>query len=181
MFIDKLLLGCQCGPGRFNCDCGFRICLTISWLLLATFPPAIAAAMRVFKPETAGLIGGASKVANGAVSGGYLIGLNKPGEGATFADLPAASKLVIRYASVEVGTISVAVTDQPTRKVNVHSSGALTNFFHNAIVDVAVPAGAMLTVRLATNGVAVNIDQITTIRLRRMLPVVKCDLGSTCA
>jgi hypothetical protein len=53
--------------------------------------------------------------------------------------MPAASKLAIHYASVTVGTISVAVNDQPARKVNVHSSGALTNSFLNAIIDMAIP------------------------------------------
>ena len=68
--------------------------------------------------------------------------------------------MAIRYASVKVGTISVAVNDQPARKVNVHSSGALTNSFLNAIIELAIPAKATLTISLATNDVAVNIDRI---------------------
>ena len=60
----------------------------------------------------------------------------------------------------ERGTISVAVNDQPARKVNVHSSGALTNSFLNAIIELAIPAKATLTISLATNDVAVNIDKI---------------------
>ena len=75
-------------------------------------------------------------------------------------DIPAASKLAIRYASVTNGTISVAVNDQPARKVNVHSSGALTNSFLNAIIEIAIPPRATLTISLATNDVAVNIDRI---------------------
>jgi hypothetical protein len=68
--------------------------------------------------------------------------------------------LAIRYASTNVGTISVAVNDQPARKVNVHSSGALTNSFLNAIIELAIPAKAALTISVATNDVAVNIDRI---------------------
>ena len=52
-----------------------------------------------------------------------------------------ASKLAIRYASVGVGSISVAVNNQPVQKVNVHSSGALANSFLHAIIDA-------LTIRL---------------------------------
>src|SRR5208337_2837625 len=89
-----------------------------------------------------------------------LVGLSKPGQGVKFAGLPAAGKLAIRYASVEAGTISVAVNDQPARKVNIHSSGAPTNSFLNAIIDIAIPAKAALTISLATNDVAVNIDRI---------------------
>ena len=61
---------------------------------------------------------------------------------------------------MSAGTISVAVNDQPARKVNVHSSGALTNSFLNAIIELAIPAKATLTISLATNDVAVNIDRI---------------------
>ena len=53
---------------------------------------------------------------------------------------------------MSVGTISVAVNDQPARKVNVHSSGALTNSFLNAIIDIAIPAKATLTISVATKG-----------------------------
>jgi hypothetical protein len=38
--------------------------------------------------------------------------LTKPGEGIKFTEVPTASKLAIRYKSVKVGTISVAVNDQ---------------------------------------------------------------------
>jgi len=68
--------------------------------------------------------------------------------------------LAIRYASTNVGTISVAVNDQPARKVNVHSSGALMNSFLNAIIDLPIPARATLTISVATNDVAVNVDKI---------------------
>ncbi|MGA2542570.1 MAG: alpha-L-fucosidase [Verrucomicrobiota bacterium] len=114
----------------------------------------------MFEAEAAELIGGASKVADGAASGGYLVGLSKPGQGVKFGGLPVAGKLAIRYASVEVGTISVAVNDRPARKLNVHSSGAVTASFLHAIIDIAIPAGAILTVSLATNDVAVNVDRI---------------------
>jgi hypothetical protein len=41
-----------------------------------------------------------------------------------------------------VGTISVEVSDGPARKVNVHSSGALTGSFIYAIIDIEIPADA---------------------------------------
>ena len=91
----------------------------------------------------------------GAASGGGLIGLRRPGRGVKFAGLPAAGKLALRYASMDVGTISVAVNDQPARQVNVHSSGALTGSFLHAIVDLAIPAQATLTISRAADDVAV--------------------------
>ena len=110
--------------------------------------------------KAAGLVGGASKVADDAAPGGYLISLAQPGQGVKFSGLPAAGKLAIRYASVTNGTISVAVNDQPAHKVNMHSSGALTNSFLNAIIDLTIPAKATLTISVATNDVVVNIDKI---------------------
>ena len=59
-----------------------------------------------------------------------------------------------------MGTISVAVNDQPARKVNVHSSGALTGSFLTAIIDIAIPAKSTITLSLDESDVAVNIDQI---------------------
>jgi hypothetical protein len=113
-----------------------------------------------FAAEAAKRLGEASKETDRSASGGRLVSLSKPGAGVKFTKLPAASKLAIRYTSVKVGTISVTVNDQPARKVNVHSSGALTNSFLNAIIDVAIPAKATLTISLATNDVAVNIERI---------------------
>ena len=114
----------------------------------------------MFEAEAAQLVGGASKVADSTASGGYLVGLTNAGIGIKFSGLPTASKLAIRYASVSVGTISVAINDQPARKVNVHSSGALTNSFLHSIIEVAIPANAMLTISRASDDVAVNLDQI---------------------
>ena len=145
----------------------FAISLGACWLaataLAATEPAAIPIPqnrMRAFGAEAAGLVGGASKVADSTASGGYLVSLAKPGEGIKFAGLPASSKLAVSYASLSVGTISVAVNDQPVLKVNVHSSGALTNSFLHAIVEMAIPANAALTISLDATDVAVNVDRI---------------------
>ena len=151
MIIDKL--------PNFIRD--IRILLVGSLLIFSASTSAIAGEKQMFEAEAAESVGGASKVASSAASGGDLVGLTKPGQGIKFAGLPAAGKLAIRYASVEAGTISVAVNAQPARKLNVHSSGDLTGSFLHAIIDVAIPANATLTISLATNDVAVNIDRIT--------------------
>ena len=129
-------------------------------LAFAASASAIAAEKDIFEADAAGLVGGASKVADNAASGGNLVSLTKPGQGVRFTGLPAASKLAIRYASVSVGTISVVVNERSPRKVNVHSSGALTNSFLHSIVELAIPANSTLTISLGTNDVPVNIDRI---------------------
>jgi alpha-L-fucosidase len=105
-------------------------------------------------------VGGASKVTDSAASGGASVGLAGAGQGAEATGLPAASRLAIHYASVSVGTISVSVNGGATRKVNVHSSGALKGSFLYAIIDLAIPANAKVTISRANGDVAVNIDKI---------------------
>ncbi len=129
-------------------------------LLWLTSTSAIAAPKRMFEAEAAEPVGGASRVADAAASGGYQVGLTQPGQGIKFTALPTASKLAIRYASMGVGTLSVSVNDQPPRKVNVHSSGSLTNSFLHAVIDAAIPAKAVLTISVGADDVAVNIDWI---------------------
>jgi alpha-L-fucosidase len=140
--------------------CDIRIVLAASLLAFCACASAIAAETHTFDAKSAELMRGASKVNDTVASGGSLVTLAEPGQGVKFARLPAASRLAIRYASVKAGTISVAVNGQPARKVNVHSSGALTNSFLHAIIDLAIPANATLTISLATNDVAVNLDKI---------------------
>ena len=151
----------QMTPKQGASNRGLRLCLLGCWLLLSVFNSAKAAEGHTFEAGSAKRVSGASKVAEGAASGGSLVRLILPGQGIKFTRLPAASKLAIRYASVKVGTISVSVNSQPARTVNVHSSGSLTISFLHAIIDVAIPANATLTISLATNDVAVNIDRIT--------------------
>ena len=114
----------------------------------------------VLEAESAKLITGAFKASDSNAFGRYVVCLSKTGEGVKFTNIPTASKLAIRYASVTVGTISVAVNDQPVRKVNIHSSGALTGSFLYSIIDIAIPNHGLLTISLADNDVAVNIDKI---------------------
>jgi len=138
----------------------FRILLVGYLLFLSVATAAIPAGKKRFEAKEAELIGGASKVASRATPRGYLVSLSEPGQGAKFTDLPAASQLAIRYASVTNGTITVAVSGRSSRKVNVHSSGALTNSFLNAIIEIPIPAKATLTISVAPNDVAVNIARI---------------------
>jgi alpha-L-fucosidase len=137
-----------------------RIILIASVISTSAATPAIAAEQHAYEAGSAVLVGGASTVGDGAASTGFSVGLIRPGDALRFNGLPAAGKLAIHYASVEVGTISAVIDDGPARKVNVHSSGALTNSFLNAIIDLTIPAHATLTLSLATNDVAVNIDRI---------------------
>ncbi len=139
-----------------------RIFLVGLLFLFSTFSSNIAAEKNTFEAELAKSIGGATKIADSSAYGGYLVSLNKSGQGIRFTDLPASSKLAIRYASKNVGTISVIVNSRPAFKVNVHSSGAFTGSFLQAIIDITIPSKATLTVMMGDGDVAVNIDRIVT-------------------
>ena len=115
---------------------------------------------KVFEAENTEISGGASKVVDEIASGGYTVSLAKPDQALKFTNLPEASKLAIRYASVNVGTFSVNVNKQPALKVNVHSSGALMGSFLNAIINVTIPQGAILEISLDSADIAIAIDQI---------------------
>ena len=106
------------------------------------------------------IIGGASKVADRDSSNGYLVSLTQPGQGIRFTRQPAGNNLAIRYASLSVGTISVAVNNEPACKVDIHSSGALTSSYLHSIVALRIPAQATVKISLAADDVGVNLDRI---------------------
>ena len=134
--------------------------LTAGISTIALTQMAKAIETKGLQTQNAKLIGGASKIADRDSSQGYLVSLTQAGHGVRFAGLPAGDRLAIRYSSLSVGTISVAVNDKPACKVNIHSSGALTSSYLDAIVDLAIPANATVTISLAPNDVGVNIDRI---------------------
>ena len=115
---------------------------------------------QILEAEKVEIIGGASKVSDKTASGGYTVSLTKSGDGLKFSHLPEANKLAISYTSVNVGTISVVVDNQPAVKVNVHSSGALIGSFLHSIINIDIPKGAKLKISLDTSDVALTIDQI---------------------
>ena len=138
-------------------------CITLSVYLINFYNQALAQEQvekKVLEAENAELIGGASKVSDISASGGYMVSLAKPGQGLKFENLPEVNKLAIRYASVNVGTISIVVNNQQAIKMNVHSSGAITASFLYAIINVTIPTGAKLDIHVDSSDVALNIDQI---------------------
>lgn len=136
--------------------CTYYVCL------LAGLMPwiAIAQKQKAIEAETARQTGGALIIKDNTASGGTLVNLAKAGQAITFTNLPAAKKLAIRYASVDVGTISVTINQQQPIKLNIHSSGSSTGSFLYAIMYATIPSGSGLTIKLDTNDVALNIDQL---------------------
>jgi alpha-L-fucosidase len=137
-----------------------RISLVLSLLLFTAFSSDSAGKKEKFEAESAKLIGDISKIADKAASGGYVVSLTKPGDAISFSQLPAAGKLAIRYASLKEGLISVSVNNQPIKKLNIHSSGNLSDSYLYAIIDISIPSKATLIISLVINDINLNIDQI---------------------
>ena len=137
-----------------------RIYMPVMFLLFYSSIFAVTPEKQTLEAEKAELTAGALKVSDESASGKYMIRLGKPGDAVQFKAMPEAVNLAIRYASLKAGTISIVVNDQPAVKVNVHSSGALTGPFMNAIIPIDIPAGAKLAISLDSSDVALNIDQI---------------------
>ena len=114
----------------------------------------------ILEVKSSKLIGSALKVKvpDNKSSIGYIVSLTKQGEGIKFSNLPVSDQIAIHYASVSVGTISIAVDNQPIRKINIHSSGSLTESFLYSII--AIPNRGSVTIKLDDNDIAVNIDKI---------------------
>ncbi len=134
--------------------------LTGFLFFMAASTSAINLKKRIIEAETGKTIGDALKVADDLASKGYLVCLTKPGDGIIFSHLQVAEKLAIRYSSLGVGLLNVSVNNQLIQQVNIHSSGDLTGSFLHSIIDIKIPADATLSISLATNDSAVNIDQI---------------------
>jgi len=131
------------------------------FIFLISFPTfAYTGKKQIIEAEVAKRTGGTSIVADNVASGKSLVSLTNAAQSVIFTNLPAATRLAIRYASMKVGTISVAVNSQPAIKVNIHSSGALTGSFLYAIIELKISQHSRLTIGLDTNDVALNIDRI---------------------
>lgn len=115
---------------------------------------------KVYEAEAIGAISGAVKTTAASAAGGYVMSFDKAGDGIGFKNVKAAQKLAIRYSSLGVGVLDVAVNGKSIQKVNIHSSGNLTGSFLNAIVNIKIPAGSNVAVSLVTPDIKVNIDQI---------------------
>jgi hypothetical protein len=97
MYIDKLPISRHQRFILLNFIDDIQVFLVGCVLLFFASTSVIAAQKHMFEAQAAEFVGGASKVAVSATSGGYLVSLTKPGQGVKFATLPAAGKLAIRY------------------------------------------------------------------------------------
>jgi alpha-L-fucosidase len=115
---------------------------------------------QTFEAESARLLSGASVITDNESSGGSVVNLAKAGQSIQFSIEKPATKLAIRYASLAVSTIDIVVNNQPTHKVNIHSTGKLAGSFLYSVVDIKIPTNAVLSVSLPDSTAEINIDNI---------------------
>ena len=137
-----------------------RVLISFLIVFVSGFLSQITGQVRSYEAEATKSIEKILKLSDSKASGGYAVSLTKPGQSLKFSNMPHANKLAVRYASLGVGTISIVVNNQQVRKVNVHSSGALTGSFLFSIIDIEIPRNASITIKLEENDTPVNIDKI---------------------
>ncbi|WP_243348380.1 alpha-L-fucosidase [Parabacteroides sp. FAFU027] len=137
-----------------------RVLISFLIVFVSGFLSQITGQVRSYEAEATKSIEKILKLSDSKASGGYAVSLTKPGQSLKFSNMPLANKLAVRYASLGVGTISIVVNNQQVRKVNVHSSGALTGSFLFSIIDIEIPRNASITIKLEENDTPVNIDKI---------------------
>jgi len=135
-------------------------CMLILLGCCAILVSPIAAAQQSFSVRSGTPVGGVMVLPDAKASDGATAPLLKEGQGVSFSGLPKATKLAIRYASLEAGTLSILINDQPAKRIHVHSSGSLEGSFLQAVIGIEIPAGAELTVaRLAGDPAQVDPDK----------------------
>jgi len=134
--------------------------LVATLLSLAQVVSAVVLPVRI-EAEQGTLFGSAQIEKDSSASGGAMVvGLGAIGAGLTFANLPATEKLAIHYATKSYGTFSLYLNDVFVRKINLHSSGALRDFYLDAVVEVTIPSGATLKLQHDAGDADWNVDFI---------------------
>ena len=114
-----------------------------------------------FEAESGSLNGTAMVYIDTAASGGegvaYLHLLNN---GFTLSNVPASSRLDLRYASENSGTISVRVNSGSAQKVNFSPTGGFTGSYAIVGLDVTIPANASVTVFNDNGDQSMNVDYV---------------------
>ncbi len=161
MLLPKIL-------AKIKCPFGLVFSIRKNVLLLPMLLPiffstsAFAGNRHIVEAESAAVIGGTKKISDDSASGKHVVTLRNPGDGLLFPDLPAATTLAIRYATLTTGTFSIAVNNQPPIKINIHSSGSFTESFLHSVITLTIPKNAKLKIYLDSTDVALNIDRIVT-------------------
>jgi hypothetical protein len=170
-------------PSKFISADGRTMWLSFSanywWYTPSSFPGAVYAwCLREFKLSTdpnplylSGKIeaefgtklNGAGNYYDDFASGGWSVAyLHTTNAALEFKDLAAATRLTIRYATVNNGTCSVYINGAHATDITVRSTGAWygNGAYADAVVNMAVPDGATLKLQNDSGDVGVNLDYI---------------------
>ena len=170
-------------PSKFISDDGLTMWLSFSanywWHTPSSFPGAVYGwCLREFtlttNPDPIYLSGkieaergirlnGAADYADPFASCGNIVAyLHTTGSALEFTGLDDATRLTVRYATVNNGTFSLYVNGKHATKMTVKSTGAWhgKNAYTDAVVDIAIPRGATLKFQNDSGDVGINIDYI---------------------
>jgi hypothetical protein len=116
--------------------------------------------------ESGTMSGRAGVAADTAANNGQLVQqLDLVGDGVSFTNLAATSRLTIRYASLNTGHISVYVNGTKAGTVSFASTGGWFGSYGTAQLAVTVPAGGTLKLQNDSGDSGLNLDSIQLSRV----------------
>lgn len=121
----------------------------------------------ILEAEAQTLFGRAESTTDGGASNGQMVSkLDLIGDGISFVQAAQADQLVIRYASMNTGHLSVYVNGSKQGFINFTSTGAWSGTYGTAVMNVAIPAGATVTLQNDTGDSGLNLDYVTLNRIQ---------------
>ncbi len=111
--------------------------------------------------EAGAKLNGAADYTDPAASGGQIVAyLNIVGSSLEFANVMAANRVTIRYATINNGTCSLYINGRHVRDINISSTGAWTGQYMDVSVDEDIPKGSAIRVQCDIGDVGINVDYI---------------------
>lgn len=102
-------------------------------------------------------------ITDGSASGGSQVGsIDKAGENVEFKNMTAYSKVLVHYASMNSGKISVYLNDDKIKDLNFTSTDGWSGDgkYKDLIFDVNIPSGGTLKFQYDNGDAALNLDYI---------------------
>jgi hypothetical protein len=106
---------------------------------------------------------GAANYPDEAASGGQVVAyLGTVGSAVEFNNVPAGNTLTLKYATINVGTLSLYINGIHARDISFTSNGVWTGSYATKVENISIPAGATVKLQNDSGDIyGVNFDYIT--------------------
>jgi beta-galactosidase len=125
------------------------------------FGPGVWSASTIIEAENGTKLGSAVNYSDSAASNGIAVGyINTPGNGVQFTNVQAAAQLLVRYSTMNNGTLSLYINGTHNQNISFTSTGNWYTNYASKAINVSIPAGATVKIQYDSGDVAVNLDYI---------------------